>query len=320
IKVVLPDPLLPGQKVILTTPFHEQLPYNFSRGGHEGDSYQLTQWYPKPAVYDRDGWHPMPYLDQGEFYSEFGSYDVRITLPANYVVAATGELQNEEEIEWLKSRSNFDIVETVKTSGFLKPTITTTKNIISSAATKTLRYKQDRVHDFAWFADKYFVVAHDTLQLASGRVVDSWSYYHPENKEVYKNSASYIKDAVRFRSNLIGEYPYNVVSAVEAQMGFPGGMEYPTITSITRTMNPKDLDEVIEHEVGHNWFYGILANNERVHPWQDEGINSYYDKRYTDWKYPVTKHYLEIGEPMFLNALAKKRKDQPIETPSVDFA
>jgi len=67
IKVVLPEPLLPGQQVALTTPFHEQLPFNFSRGGHDGESYQLTQWYPKPAVYDKHGWHPMPYLDQGEF-------------------------------------------------------------------------------------------------------------------------------------------------------------------------------------------------------------------------------------------------------------
>src|SRR5205085_11429716 len=112
IKVMLPEPLPPSQKIILTTPFHEQLPFNFSRGGHDGESYQVTQWYPKPAVYDKYGWHPMPYLDQGEFYSEFGSFDVRITVPKNYVVAATGELQDDsdsyrEEKNWLLSRSNF---------------------------------------------------------------------------------------------------------------------------------------------------------------------------------------------------------------------
>ena len=92
---------------MITTPFHVKLPYNFSRGGHDGQSYQVTQWYPKPAVYDRKGWHPMPYLDQGEFYSEFGSFDVSITVPENYVVAATGELQNAEEKEWLKTRASF---------------------------------------------------------------------------------------------------------------------------------------------------------------------------------------------------------------------
>ena len=95
IKLILPVPLPPGQKTIITTPFHVKLPFNFSRGGHDGDSYQVTQWYPKPAVYDRNGWHPMPYLDQGEFYSEFGSFDVSITVPENYVVGATGVLQNE---------------------------------------------------------------------------------------------------------------------------------------------------------------------------------------------------------------------------------
>jgi hypothetical protein len=104
----LPAPLLPGEKTIITTPFHVKLPYNYSRGGHDGQSYQITQWYPKPAVYDSKGWHAMPYLDQGEFYSEFGSFDVSITVPKNYVVAATGELQNGDEKEWLKTRSSFE--------------------------------------------------------------------------------------------------------------------------------------------------------------------------------------------------------------------
>ena len=108
IKVVLPKPLLPHQQLTITTPFHEKLPYNYSRGGYDGESFQLTQWFPKPAVYDRDGWHPMPYLEQGEYYSEFGSFDVRITVPKNYVVAATGVLQDDEEEQWLLNRSHFE--------------------------------------------------------------------------------------------------------------------------------------------------------------------------------------------------------------------
>ena len=90
IKLILPQPLAPGQTIVITTPFHEKLPYNFSRGGYEGETFQVTQWYPKPAVYDSKGWHPMPYLDQGEFYSEFGDFDVTITVPQNYTVAASG--------------------------------------------------------------------------------------------------------------------------------------------------------------------------------------------------------------------------------------
>src|SRR5687767_5265327 len=144
VKLILPQPLLPNQRITISTPFHLKFPYNLSRGGHDGESYQATQWYPKPAVYDKNGWHPMPYLDQGEYYSEFGNYDVRITVPSNYVVAATGELQNEEEKSWLKTRSGFDWKPADKTKLFPE----------SSGDQKTIRFQQNRIHDFAWFADK----------------------------------------------------------------------------------------------------------------------------------------------------------------------
>jgi hypothetical protein len=105
VKLILPEPLLPGHSVLITTPFHVKLPYNFSRGGYDKKTFQITQWYPKPAVYDRKGWHVMPYLDQGEFYSEFGNYEVKITVPAGYTVAATGELQNTDEQSALEEKS-----------------------------------------------------------------------------------------------------------------------------------------------------------------------------------------------------------------------
>ncbi len=96
-RLQLPRPLAPGGSITISTPFELDIPASFSRLGHVGQSYQMTQWFPKPAVYDTRGWHPIPYLDQGEFYSEFGSFDVTLTLPANYVVGATGVLQNPEE-------------------------------------------------------------------------------------------------------------------------------------------------------------------------------------------------------------------------------
>ncbi len=335
LKVYLPAPLAPGQTTELTTSFHIKLPFNFSRGGHVDQSYQITQWYPKPAVYDKSGWHPMPYLDQGEFYSEFGNYDVRITLPDNYVVAATGVLQNDEEKKWLHKRGNPLIKPgTVKKFG-AKPVSKTTatinnSGIKSSGTTKTLQYKQDNVHDFAWFADKYFGVKYDTLQLSSGRIIDAYSFYSEKSATVWNNSIDMVKDAVRFRSQLIGEYPYNVVSIVEAPIGFDGGMEYPTITSISPMADKKNLDITIGHEVGHNWFYGILASNERINPWMDEGINSYYDNRYELWKYPpqkeVTKKTKFILNKLpdnkyliLINHLARQKKDQAIETSSTDF-
>lgn len=300
IKVILPQPLAPRSRVQLTTPFHVKLPFNFSRSGHVGRSYQITQWYPKPAVYDRKGWHPMPYLDQGEFYSEFGNYDVRISVPESYIIASTGELKQEER---------------------------------TAPGIKTLRYAQDRVHDFAWFADKNFIVKQDTIQLQSGRIVKAFSYYTSAESETWSNSIQLIKDAIRFRSGVLGEYPYNTVSVVQGPPGFAGGMEYPTITLLRGISTEKELDFIIEHELGHNWFYGILASNERVHPWMDEGMNTYYDVRYLQEKYgtpgPGVLESLgfkglstklpddELG--FALDIIAAVKRDQPVNTHSENF-
>jgi hypothetical protein len=314
IKLILPTPLAPQQKIIITTPFHVQLPFNFSRGGHDGQSYQATQWFPKPAVYDKYDWHPMPYLDQGEFYSEFGSFDVRITVPKNYVVTATGELQNAEEKEWLLTRNNFSWEpakeKTKSKSGTIKTTVQEFPT--SSPETKTLQYKQNNIHDFAWFADKRFIVSHDTAMLASGRIIDVFTYYTPQEKEVWKNSLQFAKHAVKFYSAQVGEYPYNVVSAVQGPKGFGGGMEYPTITLISPTSSENELNETIAHEIGHNWFYGVLGTNERDHAWMDEGINTFYEHRYA---HDFNKTLQSLEEVAF-ETFAKEKLDQPIETTS----
>lgn len=320
VKVILPSPLPPKEKAIITTPFHVKLPFNFSRGGYDGSSFQVTQWYPKPAVYDLNGWHPMPYLDQGEFFSEFGNYDVRITLPKDFVVAATGLLQNQEEISWMKSR--IDAPAKKKAISSRSPT---SKNApkkpveetvdISPSGTKSLRYLQENIHDFAWFANKDFIVNYDSCQLQSGRVIDVYTFYTEKEKQVWKNSVQHSKDAIRFYSNEVGEYPYDIISAVQGPPSFGGGMEYPTITVISPMATEQQLDIVLAHEIGHNWFYGILASNEREHPWMDEGINSFYDKKYTLYKYGTDTN----EEELVLQTLIKQHKDQPITTRSEDF-
>jgi len=333
IKLLLPAPLPPGGRALINTPFHVQLPENFSRGGHSGQSYQVTQWFPKPAVYDSKGWHPIPYLDQGEFYSEFGNYDVRITVPENYAVAATGNLQDENEKEWLKKRASFNwepiTTKKIVRKGSYKQVKKTVQLYPESAAkTKTLQYLQDDVLDFAWFADKRFVVNQDTIQLASGKLVTAYSYYLPNKVTAWKNSVQYIKRAVQFRSAVIGEYPFNTVSAVETKMGLNGGMEYPTITSISPGSSAAELESVIEHEVGHNWLQGILATNERQYPWMDEGMNTYYDNRYQasirrtispEKKNFLQKQLPENIEGTALQTLIAVKKDQPINTPADDF-
>ena len=313
VRVILPVPLAPGAQVTLTTPFHVRLPYEFSRSGYHNGAYQVTQWYPKPAVYDSHGWHPIPYLDQGEFYSEFGDFDLRITVPKSFIVAATGELQD------TPGRQE---------SGLPPPRETAIAHSAAPAEpTKTLHYHQNNIHDFAWFADRHFYTAHDTLQLASGRVIDVYSFYTPSATPAWHHSIGYIKDAVRFRSALVGEYPFNVVTAVQAWQGDEGGMEYPTITVIHLPKGKdKELDLTIEHEVGHNWFYAVLGTDERRYPWMDEGINSYYDNRYTDSKYPASdnpkwlaKKIPADGEPVLMSSQAAIHLDQPISTPSEDF-
>jgi len=327
IKLILPKPLSPGETVFINTPFHVKLPLNFSRGGHAGQAYQITQWYPKPVLYDAKGWHPMPYLDQGEFFNDFGNYDVRITLPKNYVVAATGELQNEDEKKWIKSRNDISSLEytTVKedkSKKFLeKPK--SKKILVSSKETKTLNYKQTNVVDFAWFADKEFLVATDTV-LLNGRTIDAYLFHLPGYEKTSQQGIQYIKDVIRFRSAYLGDYPFNVVSVVEAKMGIRGGMEYPTITSIYPTHSEKSLEDLIEHEVGHNWFQGILASNERENPWMDEGFNSYYDLRYIKEKYGESKKQEPLeGKSLLQRAMdtwINWKMDQPLTTPSEKFS
>ena len=329
IKLILPEPLLPNTNTKIESPFHVKLPYVFSRGGHVDQAYQITQWYPKPAVYDRKGWHPIPYVDQGEFYAEFGNYEVQITLPDNYVVAATGELQTESEKLWLKNKKPLPAEPKSKKQVLSKKGKTETVST-PSAKNKTIQFKQNNVHDFAWFADKHFIIKTDTLKLHSGRVINAYAYYYEKNAETWNTSLAMIKRAIRTKSKWLGEYPYNVVSVVDGGNG--GGMEYPTITILEAGGSEKSLDFVIHHEIGHNWFEAILATNERTHPWMDEGMNTYYDNRYSLQQYGNTNMDIIpsksgfIGNRMpdniqhtILQTITGIKKDQPIETPSEKF-
>ena len=343
IKVVLPHPLAPGSTTTITTPFHVQLPYNFSRGGHVLQSYQVTQWYPKPAVYDNRGWHPIPYLDQGEFYSEFGNFDVQITLPDNYIVAATGQLQDAKELARLQALGKTTATQQENYLRFIQQYESAIKKKVvpkhmesfapaSSATLKTVHYTQENVHDFAWFTSKQFIVQYDSIQLPS-HAVAVYSFYNPWQQPNWKNSVAYAKDGLRYYSKCIGDYPYHTASVVGGDNNVnSGGMEYPTITLITTQDGDKDLDETIAHELGHNWFYGALASNERDHAWMDEGMNTFYENRYVYEKYTATaaadkNSFLNnmipednALEAVFLHSVEKLHKDQPIDQTSDAFS
>ena len=278
IKLVLDKPLASGDSITIATPFHVVLPNYFSRSGFADGEFMACQWYPKPAVYDKDGWHEMPYLDMGEFYSEFATYNVSLTVPSDYIVAATGNLLTKDELHQYKTVGAINARERKSKPDLYKPT---------AAATKTLQYYATKVPDFAWFADKDFVIQYDTLQLPSGTVVDAFTYYHNKKKTLWDNSIDYVKDGARKYSEWVGEYGYPVVQAVEGPANnSSGGMEYPMVTLITSPdAKVESLDGVIAHEVGHNWFMAMLASNERLHTWMDEGLNSYYHFRYEAEKY-----------------------------------
>jgi hypothetical protein len=291
IKLVLNSPLLPGKKIQIATPFRVKLPSaTFSRLGHIGQAYAITQWYPKPAVYDVNGWNQMPYLDQGEFYSEWGSFDVRITLPKNYIVGATGDLETEEEISWLdqkvkQTQNKINYRRSLAESGV--GYFDSLSFPPSSKEFKTIRYKQKNVHDFAWFADKRFNVLKGQLTLPkSKRKVDCWAMFTDNNFNQWLRAVEYIHDATYYYSLWNGDYQYNQVTAIDGTISAGGGMEYPNITIIGEVSGDFELETVIMHEVGHNWFYGMLGSNERLHAWMDEGINSFNELRYNRTKYP----------------------------------
>lgn len=291
--VYLNEPLLPHQSIKITTPFYVKIPdARFSRLGHSGNAYYITQWYPKPAVYDRYGWHPMPYLHNGEFYSEYGNFDVSITVPENYVVAAAGNrIADEKENQFIQRR-----VELTKRLIEKKDTTISNQFPESSKTYKTVRFVESNIHDFAWFADKRFLILNDEIQLFdSNKKVKTWLYFTPANLNLWKDALEYINEATLFYSYFVGDYPYNNVSAVDGSTAAGGGMEYPTITLINQSFSPKQLEETIVHEVGHNWFYGILGTNERDFPAMDEGLNSFYEMRYLSKKYPDFKLAEMIG-------------------------
>ncbi len=333
----LVSPLSTGDRVLVSTPFTVKIPSgSISRLGHIDQSYQITQWYPKPAVYDENGWHHMPYLNQGEFFSEYGSFDVKITLPSNYVVGATGDLQTESEIEFMNVLAEKTANETIQTLKQYRK-IWKTLDIMpeSSKRLKTIQFTQSNVHDFAWFADKRYKVLKGHVDLPnSKRSVTTWALFTPQNDSLWRNAIEYINDATYYYSLWNGNYPYNQVTAVDGTISAGGGMEYPNVTVIGNPSSANELEIVIVHEVGHNWFYGQLGSNERLHGWMDEGMNTLNEVRYMQTKYPNNTvmsdmvfngnfhmdnlNHHDISDISF-RAIAGLGEDQPIETHSAEF-
>ncbi len=246
--ILLKEPLLPGKTVKINSPFRVKLPKLMSRSGYEGSFFSVTQWYPKFAVYENGKWQAMSYLEQGEFYSDFADYDVSVTIPSSYQFAATGHLFQEND---------------------------------TTSATNTYRVQMSNIHDFAWYASKKFKIKTENLQLPSGRNIAIQTYVDDEN--IQDAVIKYAAQTIEYMSKYLGEYPYDVCTVVQGTEGLGSGMEYPTICNI---QGGRTLKNEVVHEVIHNWWYGILANNERKEPVMDESITSYYENRIINELFP----------------------------------
>lgn len=282
--VSLSKPLYPKDTIIISTPFHVKIPKGItSRLGHINQSYQISQWFPKPAVYDINGWNTMSYLDQGEFYSEFGNYEVHITLPSNYIVASTAILQNLSEIEKMDSIAKDTTWKNIGNIGKITHTP-------SSKFTKTLFYEGIDLHDFAWFASKEFHITQGEVILPkSGKKVKTTAIFTNTQSRLWKKAINYINSSIADFSKMIGDYPYSSFTAVQSPLSAGLGMEYPGLTVIGHTKNSFSLESVLTHEIAHTWFCGALGTNERRFPYLDESFASNFEKRHIENIYPDKK-------------------------------
>lgn len=332
-KILLNKPLLPGKSILITTPFHVKIPEGItSRLGHIGESFQISQWYPKPAVYDQNGWHQMPYLDQGEFYSEFGRFEVSISLPENYIVGASGDLQTKEEIEKMDKLAADTTWKKLSNYG-------TTAFPTSSDHSKTIRFTGNNIHDFAWFADKRFHVMKGKVILPkTGKEVTTWLLFTNHQSKLWKKAIPYMEKAITDFSKWVGDYPYSTFTAVQSALTAGDGMEYPGIAVIGLAKDDFTLDKVIAHEICHNWFYGALGSDERRYPFMDEGITTAFEVRYLAGKYPDKKlwtaYFQKLNQAKFFHVdkmpeqrimefewliQARTNLEQPMNLSSTDF-
>ena len=277
-KVFQPDPeliwlipsvaLAPGDT--LRVPFHYRLriPAIDSRLGRKGQAYYLTQWYPKVALRDTAGWHPMPYLELGEYYQTFGRYDVRISVPTNGMVAASGTLINPEG---QAARTARVLLSQAQNHGL--------DSLQYGDGLSTFHYTADLLPDFAWFCSPDFMVQEHSQPVA-GKTHMTYAYFPPSEAAVWKDASLYLGRALHFVDSLLAPYPYPQMTAVSAPKLAGGGMEYPMITLIGATGDTVGLDAVLAHETFHNWFALSLASNERRHAWLDEGLTTWLEGKY----------------------------------------
>ncbi len=251
LEVTLNEPLLPGESTILELNFEGQVPDVVRRAGKnsaEGVALSMAQWYPKMAEYDVEGWNTDPYTGR-EFHGVWGDFDVKITLNKDFTVAASGYLQNADEIgKGYSERKRPKSKKSLVTWHFIAP----------------------EVHDFTWAADPDYI--HDTYPGPNGVELH---FFYKDDAEIIENWKKLQPDTAKmmeYYNTKIGPYPYKQYSVVQ---GGDGGMEYAMLTLISGGRKYGSLFGVTAHELAHSWFQHILATNETKHEWMDEGFTSF---------------------------------------------
>ena len=285
LEVDLAKPILPGESVTFDMLFNAQVPVQIRRSGRnnkEGVALSMTQWYPKLAEYDFEGWHADPYIGR-EFHGVWGDFDVKLTIDKNYVVGGTGYVQN-ESIDGTK---------------------------------KTLHFKAPKVHDFTWAADPEYI--HDTAQVPNGPLLHFYykSTLDADKKESWKKLQPKTVELMQYFSKHIGKYPYDQYSVIQ---GGDGGMEYAMCTLITGNRSFGSLVGVTAHELAHTWFQFLLASNEAKHEWMDEGFTSYISDLAMNDIMDEGKDNPTSSAYRNYIYLAKSGKEQPLTTHADRYA
>jgi hypothetical protein len=285
----LPSPLAPrGGRVTIAIKYSFKVPEHGSdRMGRDGLLFELAQWFPRMAVYDDvRGWNTDPYLGQGEFYLEFGDYDYSVTVPAGYIVAGSGVLQNPGEVLTAEQRRRLALA--ARSSDVVR-VITeaeaTAAKIARKSGTKTWRFRAENVHDVAWAGAPDF-----RWDATSWNGILAQAYYEfPKAGKAWEHAAEQTQWTIRQYSELFFPYPWPQATSVAGPVG---GMEYPMFVMVDYgDEDPASIFGTINHEHGHEWFPMIVGSNERRYGWMDEGFNTYLNAFAEEARYPGRNAY-----------------------------
>jgi hypothetical protein len=284
LEVLLNTPILPNTSTVFNMTWDAQVPIQIRRTGRyntEGVAYSMTQWYPKLAEYDFEGWHAAPYIAR-EFHGVWGNFDVSIKLDENFIIGGTGYLQNGDK-KGLGEKSK--------------------------RKTRTWHFSAPNVHDFAWAADKDYI--HDTYLGPNGVTLNFYYKNNPEILENWKALQPKTADLLAYFNTHIGNYPYEQYSVIQ---GGDGGMEYAMCTLITGERKLGSLIGVTAHELAHTWFQFLLATNESKHEWMDEGFTSYISNMAMSELMEEEKENPNADSYRSYNYIATSNKEQPQTT------